>query len=53
MRGHFCPLPVQEEGVPFKVGEVGQQIGALGSMLKSGQSSSKAVHLESHSEGKL
>ena len=53
MCGHFCPLPVQEEGVPFKVGEGGQQTGALGSALKGGQSSSIADHQESHSEDKV
>lgn len=53
MRGHFCPLPVQEEGVPFKVGEGGQQMGALASVLKGGQRLSKAVHQESRYEEKL
>lgn len=45
MCGHFCPLPVQKEGALFKVGEDGQEMGALGSALKGGQSLSKAVHL--------
>lgn len=39
MCGHFCPLPVQEECVAFKVGEDGQQTRAPGSALKDGQSS--------------